>query len=411
MKKLFIYQTFYTVAFLLGCTACERSEYIESANEAVPILFDQPLLTVETDSRSTLKDALSPGDAFGVLGYCVPYTVGTNTSSYNSASSRWELKKAQCPPDVFYKQKVTVQSNGCIYNYEGENTINNPKYWYRQEHDTNNEFNENVTADADNYKYSFIAYYPYEAVNGNYKNGEQPFVIDKPADKATAGAPMLTFTMPQQGAGTTTEERENLRLNNELNHSITPDAMLSVLYDHTKNEGNVRFNFRHVLTALGVEINNFSDFDLTIHSLKLEGTFYKKVAIDFTGSTVSWSMLPDRYSGYYSILKSDLELPAPDAGQGQTVMQSPSPIGGEHIMLVSGAGIPFGEDVAIRINYTFGASGPVEKVIYRPGTFIPQAGVKYITQLNFVGDAFVLQFVVDNSESWEDGSDSDITFE
>lgn len=187
--------------------------------------------------------------------------------------------------------------------------------------------------------------------------------------------------------------------------------MLSVLYDHTKNEGNVRFNFRHVLTALGVEINNFSDFDLTIHSLKLEGTFYKKVAIDFTGSTVSWSMLPDRYSGYYSILESDLELPAPDAEQGQTVMQSPSPIGGEHIMLVSGAGIPFGEDVAIRINYTFGDSGPVEKVIYRPGTFIPQAGVKYITQLNFVGDAFVLQFVVDNSESWEDGSDSDITFE
>ncbi len=33
--------------------------------------------------------------------------------------------------------------------------------------------------------------------------------------------------------------------------------------------------------------------------------------------------------------------------------------------------------------------------------------MKYTAQLNFVGDTFVLQFVVDNSEQWEDGEADD----
>lgn len=48
-----------------------------------------------------------------------------------------------------------------------------------------------------------------------------------------------------------------------------------------------------------------------------------------------------------------------------------------------------------------------------PMTFHPVPGTKYTAQLNFVGNAFVLQFVVDNNEMWEDGKsdDSDIIFE
>ena len=33
--------------------------------------------------------------------------------------------------------------------------------------------------------------------------------------------------------------------------------------------------------------------------------------------------------------------------------------------------------------------------------------MKYTAQLNFVGETFVLQFVVDNGEQWEDGGADD----
>ena len=47
----------------------------------------------------------------------------------------------------------------------------------------------------------------------------------------------------------------------------------------------------------------------------------------------------------------------------------------------------------------------------RPGEFMPRAGTKYTAQLNFIGDSFVLNFVVDNGEFWENGGDSDLTIQ
>ena len=67
-------------------------------------------------------------------------------------------------------------------------------------------------------------------------------------------------------------------------------------------------------------------------------------------------------------------------------------------------------------------NGFATKFIYAPAfdfkTIDGAAGYRYTAQLNFIGDAFVLQFVVDNSETWEDGeladgddSNDDIIFE
>ena len=99
-------------------------------------------------------------------------------------------------------------------------------------------------------------------------------------------------------------------------------------------------------------------------------------------------------------------LPAPDASLGETVTSSPSPIGGEHVMLISGTGPSFGENGKVRIEYVFNGVPNVFETA-RPGTFTPQPGIKYTAQLNFVGDTFVLQFVVDNQEQWEDGEADD----
>ncbi len=381
---------FGTAVLAVVCAACEKDSAGELMREECDrIVFDTPALMVETVTRSTLKDALVPGDEFGVLGYCVPYTVGTQTPNYNAGASLWALKKALCPPDVFYKQRVVVGTGGCTYDRNG-GTGNNPKYWYRDGYDTDNAANAGVTG-TDDYRYSFVAYYPYSGA----------FTVDKPETGQTAGAPVLTFTMPQTGTDVAAP----------LDHRATPDAMLAVLYNSRKSDGNLRFNFSHVLTGLGFEVNNFSGYDLEVKSVTLSGSFYKKVRIDLTGDVSSFSFPGDRYTGTYTLFDGDasggsLMLPAPDASLGETVTSSPSPIGGEHVMLISGTGTSFGENVKVRIEYVFNGVPNVFETA-RPGTFTPQPGIKYTAQLNFVGDTFVLQFVVDNQEQWEDGEADD----
>lgn len=395
MIKLLNKYAFYLAGVLLGCASCEKNNSInEEGQEGCYIQFTTPTLAVET--RSHAKDYFEDGDAFGVLGYCVPYTVGTSTPNYGSGGASWSNKKKQCPPDVFYKQKVLINANGCIYDYTGGNG-NNPKYWYRDGYDTKGGSNPDIT-NTSGYNYSFIAYYPYEGA----------FTIEEPVNESTAGAPVLTFIMPQEGNS----------LDTPLDHNKTPDAMLSVLYNRLQSDGNLNFNFSHVLTGLGFEVNNFSNYDLRVHSIFLKGAFYKTVKVDLRGDKVVYSFPNDRYVGTYTIFNAetmggDLVLSAP--AEGETVTSSPSPVGpirdelegrNEHLLLISGTGYSFGEDVEVYIKYTFNGESK-EQHYSRPSTFTPRPGVKYTAQLNFVGDAFVLQFVTDNDEQWGNGMADD----
>lgn len=392
MKRIYTFPVL-LLSFVCVLFASCRKECIDNT-EAMSISFSQPQIAVET--RSTTKDALVEGDAFGVLGYCVPYELTGSNHNYNGGVGIWAVKKALCHPDVFYKQKVVVGANGCTYDrFGGED--NNPKYWYRQGFDVDNNSNGNISSNAKDYKYTFYAYYPYDGC----------FELTSPKDAKQKGAPEFKFTMPQEGSG----------FNTPLNHSLTPDAMLAVLYDKTQQEGSLQFNFFHVLTALGFEVNNFSQYDLTIHSIKLQGSFYKEIKIDLTDNVAQFTFPESYYTGSYIILDKGDEgymLKAPDASKGETVTSSPSPIGpildgtsrNEFIMLISGTGTSFGKDVKVLVDYTF-KDGRKTAPLTRPGTFTPEPGTKYTAQLNFVGDAFVINFVVDNKGEWQDGSGAD----
>lgn len=384
MKKKRLYISVLSTLLLLP--ACQQETFHSPdipTDHADYIQFGTPTVTLNTETRSTTKDALAEGDAFGVLGYCLAYRVGTTDINYNSGSDSWSNKKDYCPPSVFYKQKVTVSNGGTTY--DKDNTAgsdNNPKYWYVDGKDLDGNTNDQIT-DAEDFNYAFIGYYPY---------GDEYFSFEQPTSASGAGAPILTFTMPQEN-------------DNNLDASKTPDAMLGVAYDVQKgNSGRVQFNFSHILTGLGFEINNYSDYDLTVHSLTLSGSFYKKVKIDLTGSTVSYTFPDDRYTGTYTLSNEEIVLHAPTYEEACT--SSESPIGGEHLLLISGEETSFGDDVKVNIYYTFnGIEGSQE--LSRNTTFRPQPGVKYTAQLNFVGNAFVLQFAVDNGEIWEDGEAAD----
>ena len=383
------------VAVLQGCRQDDRARIYDPSGR---IMFGYPSMTVET--RSGFRDALQEGDQFGVLGYCVPYNyVGSSTLAYTNASATWSSKRIFSPPHVFYGTRVTVGASGCTYDYDGGSAgENNPAYWFRYENGTgyglDGNVNTGVTDEAADYRYTFYAYYPYDG-----------FRIVAPDSRMTAGAPVLRFDMPQTG------DSEDVILDDGL----TPDAMLGVLYDKRQEEGALQFRLYHVLTGLGFEVNNLSERNLTVYSIKLRGSFFKSVQVDFTESVVSYSFPSDRYTGTYVLFDGTLELPStPEGSSSSDVLAG----GTEYILLISGEGSYFGEGVEVVIDYQFGDAQRTTASFSRPGTFIPSPGVRYKAQLNFVGDTFVLQFITDNSDMWEDGegddgdsSNDDIIFE
>lgn len=346
------------------------------------MVFSVPYMSVET--RSVFKNVLEEGDVFGVIGYCVPYVPGGTQFAYSGASSTWSIKRNLCPPSVFYGQPVRVLSNGCTYDYTSQDpstTSNNPKYWYKDGYGLDGAYLPEVSG-ADQFLYSFFAYYPYGS-----------FEILKPQSPTEAGPPSVRFTMPQ----VTSQQ--------PLNHLDTPDAMLGVIYNQNKKTRNIQFNLFHVLTGLGFEVNNFSERELKVYSIKLSGNFYKSVDIDFSGDAATFDFPSDRYAGTYVLYDGEdnpMVLPSsPDGTSSSDIAET------EHILLISGKeNTFFGENVEVKIDYDFG-SGRTTASYTRPGTFTPSPGIRYTAQLNFVGDAFVLQFITDNGDMWEDGENED----
>lgn len=401
MKKIYRFSFGVCGIVFLILTGCRQETLPISGGQEDYISFKTPVLDVQTDTRSTTKNALEVGDQFGVLGYCVPYLLGTTNLNYNSATSFWGIKYYLCPPSVFYNTPVTVGNGVCSYD--------SPKMWYREGYGLDGKSNSSVGADAEQYRYTFFAYYP-------YKETDPVFTLDTPEDASVAGAPKFTFTMPQEG--------DNIE--KELDYTNTPDAMFGVLQNQQKSQGSLTFTFSHLLTALGFEVNNFSERELKVHRVALKGTFHKQIVLDFskTGSLDNVTFPNTTYTGTYILYdeadhnNEPLILSAPQEGMNRTttgLLPKGDDGEGEHILLVSGRDPYLGTNVRVYIDYTFGDDPKVTDLegIGSPMTFHPTPGTKYTAQLNFVGNAFVLQFIVDKNEMWEDGKsdDSDIIFE
>lgn len=385
-------------------TSCSKDDGISDDTLSKYIEFSVNPLSVESrlsDTDPNMRNEFKTGDAFGVLGYCVPYDINGNDFDYTSASSPWAAKKNNAVPDVFFKQKVTLHSDGIWkYNFSDNNSTSyNPKYWYRDGYNTVDGRVDEIQH-TDTYKYTFFAYYPYN---------DNVFSWIKPTGVNDKGAAKVKVTVPQNGTD----------LNSVLDITATPDAMLSVIYNlEHKLNSKVSFEFRHIFTALGFVVNNFSDRDLTVYSIKMQGTFWESLEVDFANGLYTYNE-GDTYSGTYTIFDGGaqgLYLPSPSGEQ--TVTTSPDPIGGNYLRLLPGGfkGDNYlGTDVKLYIDYKFGNDERKTEKLTRPGTFLPQSGTQYTAQLNYVGNAFVLQFVLNNGESWEDGgsdgSEGDIVFE
>lgn len=354
---------------LSACTKEEMEAQPEWSEQYIE--FGSPSIWVDADTRGPVEQ-LQDGSSFGVLGYCLakkaPDDENLNPATGNQL---WQYKKQLCYPEVFYNVPVTYSGGICTYD--------DLRKWY----------------DPVDYKYSFFAYYPYGEGKGfTVTTGEK-----------TTGAPKVKFSIPFSS----TEVSTPLEVND------VPDAMVAQEIDVTRNTGQVQLNFLHLLTGLNFQVNNYNATEsgdagkkVTIHSLKLYGTFYKSIEINFDSG---YSFPNDEtFSGTYTIVSdnSDIEVPG---------LTSKSEIGGKTILMVSNLSVTTGSsaylgDLKLSIVYSFNGKDHYQsEPITRPENFLPAGGTIYTAQLNFIGDSFVLNFVVDKNQQWEDGGDSNITFE
>lgn len=377
MKQKYIFP-----ALLLLCSACQQEEWPQpDAASSDVIRFAAPAVTVEKSTRSTFYDTFPTDGTFGVIGYCVPYLRGSDTEmDWASGSAFWGNKRGNAFPDVFYEQTVTYDGAACTYNYDN----NGPRKWY------NTTENPEATA-PDDYRYTFFAYYP-----------QNHFTVESPADASTRGVPKLTFNMPFSTDG---------NVNDKLDDTQTPDAMIAVVYNHLRTTGNVGFNFSHIMTGLGFAVNNYNyggdDETVTVRKVTLSGNFTRSITIDFSKNTNEDGFYA--YSGTYSgtyVIYNDLQ------GFEVKPNSSASPIGDKHLLLLSNAtdGTYFGTDVKVHVEYTYKGNEKTATA-ERPAGFQPRLGVRYTAQLNFVGETFALNFIAENNDFWEDGGDSDISIQ
>ena len=180
----------------------------------------------------------------------------------------------------------------------------------------------------------------------------------------------MRFSMPFEG-GTENTPREIERI---------PDAMVAASTDVTRGDGHVDLRFYHLLTCLNFKVSNHNETNaVVVRGLRLKGTFYRAREEDDVNVTYG--------------------NPAEKIG-GKSLMLVPNPTAS-----------PYLGEAGIYIDYTFMGTEHTDKYIGDVANFLPMSGTIYTVELNFIGDAFVISFVVDNNQTWENGGDSDLEFE
>ncbi len=358
--------TYLLIASLL-LPGCQKETPVDPlAASGSAIQFNTPTIKVEPTTRwSGPTDLFPSGHSFGVLGYCLANYAGTSELDPSTGSTSWEAKAVLSSPHIFYKREVKYNGTTCYYTGQQE-------MWYEPQ----------------NYLYTFFAYYPY---------GDTYYTVE-PSTQSGIGTPSLTFNMPFEGGSTSTQR----------NIADIPDAMAAASVDVTRQAGNVQLQFEHLLAGVNFQINNYNTtHDLTIHGLSISGNFYRSIKI-ILGQHQEYPS--DTFAGVFSFVDSnsdtdDITIAA---------LNSAEKVGNNTLMLISNLGAApnyFGTSIDIHIDYTFMGARIPDKIVSLPAKYLPQGGTIYTVTMNFIGDAFVLDFVVDNNQIWEEGGESEIQFD
>lgn len=374
---------------LLALTACTQ-DIPDMPAEGDLISFAIPEVVTPNDgkpvSRATLINSKLPlKSEFGVMGYCIARNIGdTSLDAPNSGSSNWEDKKELSRPDVLNQAPLQVDEYGCYYK---DNTKLGK--WY-----TDQSF---PGVSAAGFKYTFIAYHPFGG----------RFAISTP-DNSGIGAPTLTYTVVYGSADGQGDGAPDDRI--ERNPELTTDAMYAQVKDHVRASGAVDLQFHHIMSGFSVQLNNYNENPVTVKSVTLDGGFYKTETVDFStpdptltvGSAQYWGTFEfirngDERISERSSLKAGATLEKPD---GTIVLLLPN--------LSASEGNYLGTDKNITVEYEYEGTTKTASVSNFNLGRIPQPGLNYRLNINFIGDQLLLMFTADEVEYWEEGSNNKI---
>lgn len=373
------------LTLLTGCSADGNEPPMPEPDPTQSIVFGQAAATggidaqkqASTPSRSTLLNALPEGAQTRVYGYCVPLSVSLNADPA-SATLPWVQKANYSVPDVFPGNDTsegnitgtTLTVNNGRLKYDGT-----PKPWLT---------GSNLDADAANY--TFISHYP--------ASGAFTYSRHAVAANSRTGAPRFTFSMPAAAA---------------TDHTAIPDAMVAAKFDHKKSDGQVHFTYRHILTALRFQINNYSAEELTLTSIRLEGDFFNSAAFTFNTGEIVQTTAATTFHGNWDLtptggmtVASNSGRPLGDGTRGTSVMLLPDPA------ITPSAGDDtdcLGSNKKLHVAYSIGTAQYTQDLDVKL-LFKPSGGTSYALNLNFVGNEFVIFF--QPTDLWENGSDNGI---
>lgn len=373
------------LALLTGCAADGNEPPMPEPDPTQSIVFGQAAASggidsqkqASTPSRSTLLNALPEGAQARVYGYCVPLSVSLNADPA-SATLPWVQKANYSVPDVFPGSDTsegniagtTLTVNNGRLKYDGT-----PKPWLT---------GGNLDADAANY--TFISHYP--------ATGAFTYSRHAVAANSRTGAPRFTFTMPAAAA---------------TDHTAIPDAMVAAKFDHQKSDGQVHFTYRHILTALRFQINNYSAEELTLTSIRLEGDFFNTAAFTFNTGEIVQTTAATTFHGNWDLsptggmtVASNSGRPLGDGTHGTSVMLLPDPA---RTPSAANNTDCLGSNKKLHVAYSIGTTQYTQDLDVKL-LFKPAGGTSYALNLNFVGNEFVIFF--QPTDLWENGSDNGI---
>lgn len=354
----------------LACISCDKEILPQVSDELIDFNVKTSNIKVVETRTTLLYNTLPENSSFGVIGYCVPYVLGTTTNNYSGASGLWSSKIQNSHPDIFYNQKVEYANGTCTYDSNSGVSGNQVKGWVTPP--------SGDSSDPSKYTYTFFAYYPYQSGNNNSSGWSVT------TGASTLGAPTLRFIMPFTNASTI------------LNDGLIPDAMIASTYDRLRADGAVPVTFTHILTGINIKVANFDDRQITINSVTLSGIFNKQVTFDFNNNSTQYT---GTYSGTFSFTDSG-ETYLTDSGASINLNS------GKSILLLANSESKLGTNIKLNVTYSVSGINRTEEISI-PNDFKFVQGTNYTFTLNFVNGAITL--LTESELQWEDGGDSNST--
>ena len=343
--KRFIYLIILLLPLVNGCTKAGSSSAVEKFDRY--IFFSQG---VETKASLIENKANLDGLTFGVVGFKYPGTTD------------WATVISQTPaptPNVFYDGSSLVNTETLTCSADGSASYAPLQGWLSST------------------KYTFFAYYPYTNQNVS--------LVNLDGTPYTGGVPAIKYTMNTNAFSSSMVD--------VMTAPAQTDKYWNSASDNNVNNSDVRFQFTHRLSSLGLNVKNSTVGNITITNviMVIDG-------IKYTSAVIPLNDADEKYTGPQSSLLQGFALALTD--EEMSVVATGKEVADKLIF------IPQTDNVSITltINYQrqYGESNPTYDsfTTTTPLTTSLLKGIKNIIYVNFMDSN---TYVMIRSNAWDDG--------